>query len=81
VVERRVERIVPCGRCAIRHYCGAPCPAEVKVVSGTLEAPSPYCEFYEEQVRYAFRVIAQGREAAYLWEDWQEETVETYCRR
>jgi uncharacterized protein len=39
-----------------------------------LNAPSPYCQFYEEQVRYAFRVIGQKREDAYLWDEWQEET-------
>jgi uncharacterized protein len=78
VRTRKVETIDPCSTCAIRHFCGAPCPAEVKVVTGTLNAPSPYCEFYEEQVRYAFRVIAQGREDAYLWDGWQEETEETF---
>jgi uncharacterized protein len=50
----------------------------VKAVSGTLNAPSPYCEFYEEQVRYAFRVIAEGREEAYLWDGWGDETVESF---
>jgi uncharacterized protein len=48
------------------------------MVSGVLNAPSPYCEFYEEQVRYAFRVIARGREAAYLWNAWKDETEITY---
>ncbi len=76
VVTRRIEKIVPCGNCVIRHFCGAPCPAEVKAVYGTLDAPSPYCSFYEEQVRYAFRVIAAGREEAYLWDGWREETEE-----
>ncbi len=79
VTSRTAERIVPCGNCAIRHFCGAPCPAEVHAVSGTLNAPSPYCAFYEEQVRYAFRVIARGREEAYLWDGWEEETEETFC--
>lgn len=78
VTDRRVENIVPCRNCVIRHYCGAPCPAEVKMVSGFLNAPSPYCEFYEEQVRYAFRVIASGREEAYLWDGWKDETEITY---
>ena len=43
-----------------------------------MDAPSPYCEFYEEQVRYAFRVIAAKREDAYLWDGWQDETEESY---
>ena len=79
VTERKVEAIVPCRGCAIRHFCGAPCPAEVKAVSGTMDAPSPYCEFYEEQVRYAFRVIARGQEEAYLWDGWEEETEQSFC--
>lgn len=78
VTSRIVEKIEPCRRCAIRHFCGAPCPAEVQAVEGRLDAPSPYCRFYEEQVRYAFRVIAHGREAAYLWDGWDKETEETY---
>ena len=78
VVGRKVEDFLPCARCAIRHFCGAPCPAEVKAVSGTLHAPSPYCEFYEEQVRYAFRVIAKGQEDAFLWDGWQDETSESF---
>lgn len=43
-----------------------------------MEAPSPYCEFYEEQVRYAFRVIAAGHEEAYLWDGWEEEMEESF---
>lgn len=78
VTTRKVEDIQPCSDCAIKHFCGAPCPAEVKMVSGTLHAPSPYCEFYEEQVRYAFRVLAQGREDAYLWDTWRDETLESF---
>jgi len=78
ITTRKVEDIAPCASCAIRHFCGAPCPAEVRVVSKTVKAPSPYCQFYEEQVRYAFRVLAQGREAAYLWDNWEQETEETF---
>lgn len=80
ITSRRTEDIKPCDQCAIRHFCGAPCPAEVQMVSGRLDAPSPYCEFYEEQVRYAFRVIAEGREDAYLWPGFEEETEETFKR-
>ena len=78
VTGRKVENIQPCATCAVKHFCGAPCPAEVKACSGSINAPSPYCEFYEEQVRYAFRVIGQGREEAYLWDNWQEETLESF---
>ncbi len=78
VTGRKVEDIAPCNRCAIRHFCGAPCPAEVNSLGGTLLAPSPYCKFYEEQVRYGFRVIARGEELNYLWDGWSEETEESY---
>jgi uncharacterized protein len=78
ITTRTVENIEPCATCAIRHFCGAPCPAEIKMLSGTVNAPSPYCKFYEEQVRYAFRVIGQGREDAYMWDGWREDTEETF---
>ncbi len=78
VTGRIVEQIDPCKRCAIRHFCGAPCPAEVHALTGTLNAPAPYCAFYEEQVRYAFRAIARGEEKHYLWDGWDEETEEIY---
>ncbi len=78
ITGRKAEDIVPCASCAIRHFCGAPCPAEVKEVSGTVLAPSPFCQFYEEQARYAFRTIALGREDAYLWDGFADETEETY---
>lgn len=76
--SRLVEEIEPCSRCAIRHYCGAPCPAEVYKLNGSLKTPAPFCEFYQGQVQYAFRLIAQGREEAYLWDDWAEETIESF---
>jgi len=41
ITTRKVEDIAPCASCAIRHFCGAPCPAEVRVVSKTVKAPSP----------------------------------------
>lgn len=79
VTNRKVENIRPCAGCAIRHFCGAPCPAEVYKVSGDINAPSPYCSFFEEQVRHAFRIIAQQREDAYLWDSWRSETEMSYC--
>lgn len=79
VMERKTEDISPCSQCAIQNFCGAPCPAEVLACSGKLLAPSPYCEFYEEQVRYALRVIEAGRVDAYLWDGWKDETRETFA--
>ncbi|HBZ55211.1 MAG TPA: peptide-modifying radical SAM enzyme CbpB [Syntrophobacteraceae bacterium] len=78
VTSRKAEDFAPCAGCSIRHFCGAPCPAEIKALAGTLQAPSPYCGFYEEQVRYAFRVIGRGQEEAYLWDGWQEETEQSF---
>ncbi len=72
VTTRVVEQLDPCKRCAVRHVCGAPCPAEVYAINGTLNAPAPMCDFYAAQARYAFRVIAQGRLDAYLWDGWKD---------
>ncbi len=78
VSQRRVEDIAPCASCAIRHFCGSPCPAEVYTTSGTMHAPAPYCDFYVEQVKYAFRVIADNRLDAFLWEGWHEGTEKIF---
>jgi uncharacterized protein len=69
---RVVEDIDFCRRCAVRHYCGAPCPAEVYALTGNLQERPPYCHFYALQARYAFKVIADGRHDAFLWDGWQE---------
>lgn len=78
VTTRTTESIHPCHTCALRHFCGAPCPAEVKALNGSLCTPSPYCQFYEDLIRYAFRVIARGEELDYLWDGWQEDSAQVY---
>jgi uncharacterized protein len=74
VTERTVEVIDPCRSCAIRHFCGAPCPAEAHGLHGDVAQRGAFCEFYEEQVRYALRLIADGREDAFLWDGWDNAT-------
>ena len=70
VRARRVEEIDPCSRCAVRHFCGSPCPAEAHEMNGSMRRPGAFCELYEEQVRYALRLIADGKEDAYLRDGW-----------
>ena len=70
VTARRVETIERCRACAIRHFCGAPCPAEAHQLHGDLARHGAYCRFYEEQLRFALRLIADGREHAYLADGW-----------
>ncbi len=78
VTGRRVEDIEPCHRCAIRHFCGAPCPAEAYALRGSVARVGGFCEFYEEQVRYAFRAIADRKQDAFLWDGWDRNTVESF---
>ena len=78
VTERKVEDIDPCKRCAIRHFCGSPCPAEAYEMNGGMDRTGAFCEFYEEQTRYAFRQIADGKEDAFLWDGWDKGTVDTF---
>ncbi len=78
VIERRIEDIAPCFRCAIRHFCGAPCPAEAWTINGSMASRGAFCRFYEEQVRYAFRLIADNKEGAYLWDGWDKDTLTTF---
>ncbi len=75
VTGRKVENIQPCAQCAIRHFCGSPCPAETYQMNGTMEKPGAFCQFYEEQVRYALRLIADGKEEAFLWDNWDKGTT------
>ena len=72
ITTRVTEGFAPCNRCAVRHFCGAPCPAEVYAINGRLDAPAPLCDFYTAQAQYAFRVIAQGRLDDYLWDGWKD---------
>ncbi len=76
VTGRRVEDIHPCRRCSVRHVCGAPCPAEIHALQGTLHGPAALCDFYAAQARFALGVIAAGRLDHYLWDDWQDHLEE-----
>ncbi len=75
VTERKVENIDPCSRCAIRHFCGSPCPAEAHEMNGGMDKPGAFCELYEEQTRYALRLIADGKLDAFMWDGWDDDTV------
>lgn len=79
VTGRKVEDIEPCGHCAIRHFCGSPCPAEAHEMNGSMQKVGAFCEFYEEQVRYAFRLIADEKINDFLWEDWDKDMKQTFA--
>ena len=78
ITGRTVETIAPCRGCAIRHFCGAPCPAEAHALRGDPAQQGAFCHFYQEQFRYAMRVIASGQEDAYLWDGWDAPTRVTF---
>ncbi len=78
VTGRRIENIEPCSQCAIRHFCGSPCPAEAYGMNGSIETRGAFCELYEEQVRYAFRLIADNKSNAYLWDGWDRDTLTAF---
>lgn len=83
VTGRDVDTFAPCRDCAIRHFCGAPCPAEAHEMNGGMHHSGAFCGFYMEQVRYAFRLIADGIANDYLWDGWDEgtETVFNHALR
>ncbi len=74
VTRRDVDTFSPCGECAIRHFCGSPCPAEAHEMNGGMEKTGAFCEFYREQVNYALRLVADGKADDYLWDGWDEDT-------
>ncbi|MBI1979490.1 MAG: peptide-modifying radical SAM enzyme CbpB [Elusimicrobia bacterium] len=79
VTERMVEKIEPCRRCAIRNFCGSPCPAEAQEMNGGMNQAGAFCKFYEELIYYAFRLIADGKQESYLWDDWDKNTTNTFA--
>lgn len=79
VITRDVDTFSPCGDCAIRHFCGSPCPAEAHEMNGGMEKIGAFCEFYKEQVNYALRLIADGKANDYLWDEWDEDTETTFA--
>ena len=74
VTGRDVDTFSPCGECAIRHFCGSPCPAEAREMNGGMGSTGAFCDFYREQVNYALRLIADGKADDYLWDGWDEDT-------
>lgn len=78
VTTRNVDTFSPCSECAIRHFCGSPCPAEAHEMNGSMEKTGAFCAFYREQVNYAMRLIADGKADDYLWEGWDEGTVTVF---
>lgn len=59
--SRVVENIGECDICMFRNICGAPCPAELHAL-GDMHQKSAFCEFYKEIIKYAFRIISEGKE-------------------
>jgi len=74
VTDRKVEDVAGCDTCLIRHFCGSPCPAEAHEMNGGMQHKGAFCQFYEEQVRYALRLIADGRHEDFLWNGWDDGT-------
>jgi uncharacterized protein len=73
VTGRLVENIEFCKTCTIRHFCGSPCPAEAHAMNGDISSKrGAFCEFYEEQTRYAFRLIADERHNDFLPDNWDK---------
>lgn len=79
VTGRDVDKFSPCGDCAIRHFCGSPCPAEAFEMNGGMDKIGAFCDFYKEQVNYALRLIADGKADDYLWDGWDEGTETVFA--
>jgi len=58
---RFVENVPECDKCSFRNLCGSPCPAELHAL-GNIRQKSVFCEFYKDIIKYAFKIIAEGKE-------------------
>ncbi|MDP2948881.1 MAG: peptide-modifying radical SAM enzyme CbpB [Chloroflexota bacterium] len=79
VRDRVVERIEECRGCAVRHICGAPCPAEAQGLAGNMLRPSPYCDFYRGIIALAFQLIAEGKVHHFLRKAALKDLRVDYC--
>ncbi len=59
--SRFVEKIAECDICLYRNICGSPCPAELEALGGMFQK-GIFCEFYKAIIKYAFKLIAEGKE-------------------
>lgn len=75
---RRVEDIKSCQSCAIRHFCGSPCPAEAFTMNGGMKEKGAFCKLYEKQVQYAFKLVAENKFKDFLWDNWDKNLVSTF---
>lgn len=48
VTKRNVDKFSPCGDCAIRHFCGSPCPGEAQEMNGGMGKTGAFREFYKK---------------------------------
>jgi uncharacterized protein len=48
-------------------------------MNGGMDKKGAFCEFYEEQARYAFRLIAEGIENDYLFDGWDKNIATSFC--
>ena len=78
VTARNVDTFAPCNTCAVRHFCGSPCPAEAFEMNGGMNQIGAFCEFYKAQANYAFRLIADGKADDFLWDGWDADTDTTF---
>ena len=77
VRQRIVENIPECNVCVFRNICGAPCPAELHNM-GQMHAKAVFCEFYKEIIKYAFKLIAEGKEKYFLREEGLKSVKKVY---
>jgi len=47
-------------------------------MNGSMDRVGAFCELYEEQARYALRLIADGKEKAFLWDGWDSGTKSAF---
>lgn len=76
--SRIVEKITECDTCTFRNICGAPCPAELYSL-GNMFQPSIFCDFYKEIIKYAFKVIVEGKEKYCLRKESFDNLEYEYC--
>jgi uncharacterized protein len=75
--SRFVEKIAECDSCLYRNICGSPCPAELEARGGMFQK-GIFCGFYKAVIKYAFKLIAAGKEKYCFREEGWDNLVYNY---
>ena len=78
VTGRKVEDIDPCSRCAIRHFCGSPCPAEAHEMNGGMDHTGRVLRVLRRAGPLRLPPDRRRASGRFLWDGWDAGMGESF---